>query len=201
MREQTRSYTYQLPRLTLADIRATRRLFAEGARAVQKSTSKGKLSITLDGIQYLAEIGGKTLPLRVSTTQAGYGVRYWWQCPYCHNRSASLFIGAKDLACRKCWGLNYASQSEGRVDRMRRTVFKKRAELWPDYKPAESLFNHPCRFPKPKGMRWKTFEVKRAELLALEERYWKAYTPIVQRLTGIIKRKAGKAADDIGWEL
>ena len=184
MREQTRSYTYQLPRLTLADLKSARKLFTNGAPAVQKTTSKGKLCIILDGTQYLAEIGGKTLPLRVSTTQAGYGVRYWWLCPYCHSQNASLFIGAKDLACRKCWGLNYASQSEGRLDRMRRSMRKKRAELWPDYKPAQSLFKHPYDFPKPKGMRRETFEMKRAELIRYENRYWQIFMPVVEKLTG-----------------
>lgn len=201
MRDQTRNYTSQLPRLTLADLRAMREMFASGSIALRKETRVGIVRFTTDGTGYSAETGGKVIPLRVSVTETGYGVRFWYCCPYCNSRRASLFIGARDIACRECWGLHYASQSEGRLDRMRRRMWKMRTALWPDYKPAGSLFNHPYDFPKPKGMRWDTFTEKRAALVAYESAYWSAFRPVVERITGVIERKAGKAARATGVEL
>ena len=151
MRDQTRHYTHQLPRLTLADLKAMRRMFADGSTALQKETSVGVVRFTAKGTDYRAEIGGKVLPLRFCETVTGYGVRLWYCCPHCNSRRASLFVGARDIACRECWGLHYASQSEGKFNRMRRRIRKMRAELWPDYKPAISLFNHPYLFPKRRG--------------------------------------------------
>lgn len=42
---------------------------------------------------------------------------------------------------------------------------------------------------------------KRAELSALEMAYWLAFSPVVDRITGVIERKAGKAAKGIGLTL
>jgi hypothetical protein len=38
------------------------------------------------------------------------GRRPWFECPYCRRRSAVIYIGDKDIACRRCFGLAYASQ-------------------------------------------------------------------------------------------
>jgi hypothetical protein len=66
---------------------------------------------------------------------------------------------------------------------------------------SNNLFNDILMFPKPKGMRWATFDRKRAELSAMEVAYWQAFSPVVDRITGVIERKAGKAARAIGLEL
>ncbi|MFZ5232577.1 hypothetical protein ACOY6S_18095 [Enterobacter bugandensis] len=198
MRDQARHYTHQLPRLTLADLKAMRRMFADGSTALQKETRVGVVRFIAEGTDYRAEIGGKVLQLRFCETAAGYGVRSWYCCPHCNSCRASLFVGAHDIACRECWGLNYASQSEGKLDRMRRRIRRMRADMWPDYEPAVSLFNHPFLFPKPKGMRWDTFTEKRAALVAYESAYWMAFRPVVDRITSMIERKTGKAAKGIG---
>lgn len=201
MRDTTRSYTHQLPRLTLADLRTMREMFASGSVALSKVTRNATITITADSNGYRAEIDGKIIPLKVCVTEAGYGVRSWYCCPHCDSRRASLFIGASDIACRECWGIHYASQSESQLDRMRRRMWKLRAALWPDYEPARSLFNHPYEFPKPKGMRWETFTEKRAALVAYESAYWLAFRPVVERISGVIERKARKAARAMGVEL
>ena len=198
MRNRTRNYTRQLPQLTLADFKAMRSMFANGATVLKKSTSKGAVIFTLAGEHIKAEIGGSAVDLRAITTKAGYGSRSWYCCPHCGSRRASLFVGRSDIACRDCWGLHYASQSEGQLDRMRRAIWKKRAEIWPNYEPAMSLFNTCYQFPKPKGMRWQTFKLKRSEAAALESAYFQAFKPIVDRLTGVIERTVNKALTNLG---
>jgi hypothetical protein len=46
-----------------------------------------------------------------TTCQFG-GRRPWFECPYCRRRSAMIYIGDEDIACRRCFGLAYASQHE-----------------------------------------------------------------------------------------
>jgi hypothetical protein len=43
-------------------------------------------------------------------------------------------------------------------------------------------------------MRWATFDRKRAELSAMEMAYWQAFSPVVDRITGVIERKTGGAS-------
>ncbi|CAO97466.1 hypothetical protein [Erwinia tasmaniensis] len=193
MREQTRSYTTAQPRLTLAHLKAIRQRFSKGAKALQLATRAGEMRFHLGGSSYTATIGGRVLPLRTTSTRAGYGVRHWYLCPHCHNRAAVLFIGKRDLACRKCWGLHYASQSEDRLARMRRSLFKQRAAIWGDYAPAYSLFNDCALFPKPAGMRWETFSRKVLHLQRSEQAYYRAFSPVVDKIMGAVERRTGAA--------
>lgn len=64
-----------------------------------------------------------------------------------------------------------------------------------------SLFNDCYRFPKPKGMRWETFTEKRAEVLALEQRYFIAFRPVLDRINGVIERNTNRAAKALGITL
>lgn len=189
MREQTRSYTEVLPRIGLTYLGNMRRALADApdGYATHTTTESGVLRITRTGDEYAATINGHSLTLSLTTTQAGYGVRYWYLCPHCHQRCAKLYIGRKDIACRKCWGIHYASQSEDRLARMRRLIRSKRLAIWPHDTPElMNLFKTHFQFYKPKGMRWETFERKRSELSRLEERYWKAFAPIIDQMTGRI---------------
>lgn len=201
MRQQTRHYTSQLPRLTLAHLRELRRLFGDGVHGLQMETASGKVTFRQEGDSYATTVGGRTLTLHIATTQAGYGVRYWFLCPHCGSRRAKLHVGKRDIACRECWGIHYASQSEDRLSRMRRHMYAQRAEIWGNYGPACSLFNCVFDFPKPKGMRWVTFNQKVAKLAQYENSYWLAMRPVVDRTTRIIERKVSKATSSLGIEL
>lgn len=69
--------------------------------------------------------------------------------------------------------------------RMRRLIRAKRVAIWAhDTAGIMNLAKTPFQFDKPKGMRWETFERKRSQLFRLEEKYWKAFMPVVERLTG-----------------
>jgi hypothetical protein len=80
-------------------------------------------------------------------------------------------------------------------------IRQQRCAIWGNNDLTNNLFNDIRMFPKPKGMRWATFDRKRAELSAMEMAYWQAFSPVVDRITGVIERKTGKAARAIGLEL
>ncbi|WP_419793034.1 hypothetical protein ACN09C_07045 [Serratia fonticola] len=191
MKEQTRSYTDALPRIGLTFLGNMRRNLANvpDGHAIYTTTECGTLCVTRNGNGYTATINEHSFRLSLTTTNAGYGVRHWYLCPHCHQRCAKLHIGRKDIACRQCWGLHYASQSEDRLSRMRRLMRSKRLAIWPHDTPElMNLFKTPFHFAKPKGMRWETFERKRWQLFRQEERYWKVFIPAIERLTGKIER-------------
>ncbi|MCD1125340.1 hypothetical protein LPW36_04750 [Jinshanibacter sp. LJY008] len=188
MREQTRQYTTSLPRFRLSHLKTIKQMFESGLPALQWDTNAGKILLTTENGNITATIGGRTLSLRTTITQAGYGWREWYLCPHCSSRVADLFVGKKDIACRKCWKLHYASQSENQIDRMRRNIIKQRVAIWGGYPPASNLFERVTYFPKPKGMRWETFERKRNKLIQDEAHYWLAFLPIVDKICGSITR-------------
>lgn len=203
MRDRTRSYTTDLPRIGLpflANMRS-RLVDAEPGTQFYTQTESGTLYTFRQADSYAMTINGVTRAIRTTTTQAGYGVREWYVCPHCMKRAAKLYIGKKDIGCRECWKLHYKSQSGDKLDRMRMSIRRQRYAIWGDGEQFRNLFNHPYLFPKPKGMRWDTFTEKRAALVAYESAYWQAFSPVVERITGVIERKAGKAARAIGLEL
>lgn len=80
-------------------------------------------------------------------------------------------------------------------------IRQQRCAIWGNNDLTNNLFNDIRMFPKPKEMRWATFDRKRAELSAMEMAYWQAFSPVVDRITGVIERKTGKAARGIGLTL
>lgn len=133
---------------------------------------------------YAGTINDVTRAIGITTTQAGYGVRIWYVCPHCGTRAAKLYIGKKDIACRKCWKLHYASQSEDQLTRMRRDIRRQRYAIWGNTKHTRNLAHSPHLFAKPKGMRWEAFDRKVARLIRCELAYWQAFTPVVDRIIG-----------------
>ena len=97
-------------------------------------------------------------------------------CPYCQKQRQSLYAIKSAYACRQCIGLHYASQSERSQDRLIRRIrkFRKfRKELWGyDWPEVNNMFKQVIYWPKPKSMRWKTFEQKRNKIIELEKIYW-----------------------------
>ena len=94
-------------------------------------------------------------------------------CPYCQKQRESLFIVNKTYVCRECIGLHYASQSEKPQSRLMRRIRKLRTELWgSDFPEINNMFKNVMYWPKPKWMRWKTFEQKRDKITELENKYW-----------------------------
>ena len=203
MRDRTRSYTTDLPRIGLPFLANMRSRLADAEPGTQlyTQTESGTLYTFRQADSYAMTINGVTRAIRTTTTKAGYGVREWYVCPHCMKRAAKLYIGKKDIGCRGCWKLHYKSQSADRLDRMRMKIRQQRCAIWGNNDLTNNLFNDIRMFPKPKGMRWATFDRKRADLSAMEVAYWQAFSPVVDRITGVIERKTGKAAKGIGLTL
>src|SRR6266702_2776608 len=98
--------------------------------------------------------------IRLLWTAPTYGGRRWWfQCPRTGRRTAKLFLpnGGQHFWTRAGYGLGYASQREGRFDRLLRRAAMLNRQLggkgWATWESPP---------PKPKWMRRRTYERKYA---------------------------------------
>lgn len=189
MRDRTRAYTTDLPRIGLQFLGHMRKSLADAEPGTQfyTHTESGTLYTFRQADGYAMTINGVTRAIRTTTTQAGYGVREWYVCPRCVKRVAKLYIGSKDIACRECWRLHYKSQSGDHLDRMLMSIRRQRFAIWGDNERTRNLLNRPDSFAKPKGMRWETFERKLSRLKAFENAYFQAFAPVVDRICGRVR--------------
>lgn len=111
---------------------------------------------------------GQTIAL-VSTPCSFGGTRPWFVCPgmvngvRCGRRVAKLHAGGRYFLCRHCYRLSYASQSEREFDRFLRRANKLRTGLGGEPGTGAMIA------AKPKGMHWKTYDARIAEIDQLEE--------------------------------
>ena len=100
----------------------------------------------------------------VTTTQPFGGRRWWFVCPRTGRRAANLYLpnGAVTFAARQAYRLAYRSQREAPHDRALRRAFKLRGRLGADGGIGDYV-------PKPKWMRWPTYDRKLEEIAAAEE--------------------------------
>lgn len=91
------------------------------------------------------------------------GTRKWLVCPGCGGRSQNLYIATESLACRRCAGLRYPTQTMNRryrfiekADGLRRRLGWSTGVLRPWGE-------------RPKRMRMRTFNRLTGELQAVEE--------------------------------
>lgn len=97
----------------------------------------------------------------LTSTQPNYGGRRWWfRCPghNCGRRVSVLYLG-NVLVCRHCWGMGYSSQNRNFYDRQSDKAFKLAAKLGHDGNALDGFYGK-----KPKGMHWKTYNRKVAEI-------------------------------------
>ena len=101
------------------------------------------------------------------------GERRWFQCPSCARKCRVLF-GGRRFRCRRCHRVRYASQSETRLDRAHRGMFKivKRLD-------AEAECNDLPE--KPRRMHWRTYN----RLVERYEHYDGQWAWAVMRRLGI----------------
>jgi hypothetical protein len=97
------------------------------------------------------------------------GQRPWFVCPvysggrYCGRRAAVLYGAGELFACRRCYGLAYASQQESPIHRGIGRSQKIRKQLGG----SPSLLSP---FPdKPKGMHWRTYRRLRERAQAAQD--------------------------------
>lgn len=94
------------------------------------------------------------------------GQRRWFLCPRCDGRCRILYGGAK-FFCRKCYRLQYRSQSEDFAQRAITRAQSVRKRLG-GFEGIDDPFP-----PKPKGMHWKTYN-RLQEQDELAARMWDA---------------------------
>lgn len=94
------------------------------------------------------------------TPQRFGGFRWWFQCPYSGKRAVKLFLplGGYRFWCREAYRLGYASQREdakGRAQLQAERIYRRLGGNghWMDDPP-----------PKPKWMRWRTYDRQVARL-------------------------------------
>jgi hypothetical protein len=103
--------------------------------------------------------------IELETTPQPFGGRRWWfVCPRTGRRAAKLYLpnGAYTFASRQAYRLAYHSQREAPHDRALRRAFKLRGRLGADGGIGDYV-------PKPKWMRWPTYDRKLEEIFAAEE--------------------------------
>lgn len=201
-RPSYRHYTHDLPSL---DGKAIKRLISLTDSGWQWVSARGcpiefhPVKSGGDSYQYrsIPKNGSVRMVSLMPTATQFNGQRWWFVCPHCQRRQGKLYWSEKDIGCRKCFRLHYASQSEGKMDRIREMIRKRREGIWGDAPFINDLFESSCWFPKPKGMRQTTFQKKRDQLLVLESAYWGICSDFVSKITG----KKISAGDDIGEHL
>lgn len=94
------------------------------------------------------------------------GHRWWWICPRTGRRVFKLFLpcGGWQFWSRQAYGLGYACQRETRTDRLMRRARKLQRALGGN---GQAIGQAPP--PKPKLMRWRTYERKVAEWQAADD--------------------------------
>ena len=118
---------------------------------------------------------------RIITTACNYGgVRHWFACPCCGRRCAVVYLGQR-VACRKCYRLQYPSQSDDVTGNSWRKTRKLAARLGADGADWEWK-------QKPKGMHWATFERIRAKLWEQESVRDAALCAVYHRLMAQLRR-------------
>jgi hypothetical protein len=118
-------------------------------------------------------INGKPHLIALKLDKRSVSNKLYITCPYCQKSRQSLYAIKYAYACRRCIGLHYATQSERPQERLMRRIRKLRKELWGyDWPDVNNMFEQVAYWPKPKWMRWKTFEQKRNKITELEKQYW-----------------------------
>jgi|TARA_R110000787_G_scaffold284682_1_gene398686 hypothetical protein len=134
-------------------------------------------------------IDNKPHNINLSIDNRSVSTKLYLCCPYCRNNRQSLYAIKTAYACRECIGLHYATQSERPQERLMRRIRKLRTELWGyDYPEVNNLFAQATYWPKPKGIRWKTFYMKRNKIGELEDQYWPIVDSNIQKLNNSIGR-------------
>jgi hypothetical protein len=107
------------------------------------------------------------LPVRervnlVSTPQPFGGRRWWFQCPVTGRMATKLFLprGARHFASRSAWGLGYATQRAGRLEKISRRAARAYRSIGGKGNWREGLAD------KPKWMRWRTYSQRALALRA-----------------------------------
>jgi hypothetical protein len=106
--------------------------------------------------------------VELETTKCNFGgERYWFKCPECNQRACVLY-GGTIFKCRSCHGLVHKSRNESSLDQAIRAFHKKKDLLDPNM--CLSFYDSAEWLDKPKWMRYKTYYLKKTELLCIQSK-------------------------------
>jgi hypothetical protein len=141
-----------------------------------------------NGVRYVTfTINDKPHQIALKLDNSSASNKLYITCPYCQEQRQSLYAIKYAYGCRQCIGLHYASQSERPHERLMRRIRKLRKELWGyDWPEVNNMFENIYYWPKPKWMRWKTFEQKRNKITELEKQYWPIVDSQIEKLSYLL---------------
>lgn len=177
-RTQTRAYTSEYHRIHANVFKPLLKVplgdYSINSEHLSANHCKLALKENKNGVRYVTfTINDKSHHIALKLDNRSASNKLYITCPYCQNQRQSLYAIKYAYACRQCIGLHYTSQSERPQVRLMRRIRKLRKELWGyDWPDVNNMFEQVCYWPKPKWMRWKTFEQKRNKITELEKRYW-----------------------------
>ena len=132
-------------------------------------------------------IQNKPHRIKLSIDNRSVSTKLYLCCSYCRTNRESLYAIKTAYACRSCIGLHYASQSERPKDRLLRSIRNKRQSLWGN---RENINNLCFTFDRPKHMKREVFNIKRYEIINLEQAYLgfvSLQLERLQRMVGIVQ--------------
>ena len=177
-RTQTRAYTTEYHRVSAkvfkSLINAPLGDYELESEFVTREHKKLKLIELDNGLRLMTFIiNSKRHQIALKLDNRSASNKLYITCPYCQKQRQHLYIIKTAYACRECLGLHYACQSQRPNDRLMRKIRKLRIELWGyDWPDVYNMFEKVIFWPKPKWMRWKTFNQKRDRIIELENQYW-----------------------------
>lgn len=131
----------------------------------------------------LFTIQNKPHRIKLSIDNRSVSTKLYLCCPYCRTNRESLYAIKTAYACRSCTGLHYASQSERPKDRLLRSIRNKRQSLWGN---RENINNLCFTFDRPKHMKREVFNIKRYEIINLEQAYLGFVSLQLERLQRVV---------------
>ena len=177
-RTQTRAYTSEYHRIHANVFKSLLKVplgdYSINSEHLSANHCKLALKENKNGVRYVTfTIHDKSHHIALKLDNRSISNKLYITCPYCQKQRQSLYAIKYAYGCRQCIGLHYASQSERPQERLIRRIRKLRKELWGyDWPDVNNMFENIAYWPKPKFMRWNTFEQKRNKITELEKRYW-----------------------------
>jgi len=177
-RKQTRAYTSEYHRINANVFKPLLTMpagsYSINAEQLNNDHQKFTLKVNKYSVRYITfTINDKPHEIALKCDNRSASNKLYITCPYCQKQRQHLYAIKYAYGCRQCIGLCYASQSERPQERLMRRIRKLRKELWGyDWPDVNNMFQQAASWPKPRWMRWKTFEQKRNKITELEKQYW-----------------------------
>jgi hypothetical protein len=177
-RTQTRAYTGEYHRISANTFKNLLTVplgnYSLNADFLSNEHQRFKLTTLECGVRLMTfTINDKPHKIALIIDKRSASNKLYITCPCCQKQRQSVYAIKYAYGCRQCIGLHYASQSERPNERLMRRIRKLRKELWGfDWPDVNNMFENIYYWPKPKWMRWKTFEQKRNKITELEKKYW-----------------------------